>query len=355
MLEGMPIEIQELMKKGKKEGKITQDEIMVAIPHAEDDIDLLDEIYTRFLQLKIDIVDNLDKENLFDLEKAVKLDKSAISLSEISDDSIRMYLNEIGRVPLLTQDEEIELGKRVIAGDQEARKRLAAANLRLVVSIAKKYMGRGLGLLDLIQEGNVGLFRAVDKFDPDKGFKFSTYATWWIRQGVTRSIADQARTIRVPVHMIETINKFTHTYRRLTQELTREPLMEELATELDMDIRKVRQIMRISQDILSIDAPVGSEEDTSLGDFIEDDKNPSPDEQTNMKLLKENLYEMLDFLTQRERKIIIMRFGLDGGDIHTLEEVGKEFGVTRERIRQIESKTLEKLKEHPNADKIRFF
>lgn len=355
MLEWMPIEIQELMKKWKKEWKITQDEIMVAIPHAEDDIDLLDEIYTRFLQLKIDIVDNLDKENLFDLEKAVKLDKSAISLSEISDDSIRMYLNEIWRVPLLTQDEEIELWKRVIAWDQEARKRLAAANLRLVVSIAKKYMWRWLWLLDLIQEWNVWLFRAVDKFDPDKWFKFSTYATWWIRQWVTRSIADQARTIRVPVHMIETINKFTHTYRRLTQELTREPLMEELATELDMDIRKVRQIMRISQDILSIDAPVWSEEDTSLWDFIEDDKNPSPDEQTNMKLLKENLYEMLDFLTQRERKIIIMRFGLDGWDIHTLEEVWKEFWVTRERIRQIESKTLEKLKEHPNADKIRFF
>lgn len=355
MLEWMPIEIQELMKKWKKEWKITQDEIMVAIPHAEDDIDLLDEIYTRFLQLKIDIVDNLDKENLFDLEKAVKLDKSAISLSEISDDSIRMYLNEIWRVPLLTQDEEIELWKRVIAWDQEARKRLAAANLRLVVSIAKKYMWRWLWLLDLIQEWNVWLFRAVDKFDPDKWFKFSTYATWWIRQWVTRSIADQARTIRVPVHMIETINKFTHTYRRLTQELTREPLMEELATELDMDIRKVRQIMRISQDILSIDAPVWSEEDTSLWDFIEDDKNPSPDEQTNMKLLKENLYEMLDFLTQRERKIMIMRFGLDGWDIHTLEEVWKEFWVTRERIRQIESKTLEKLKEHPNADKIRFF
>lgn len=355
MLEWMPLEIQELMKKWKKEWKITQDEIMVAIPHAEDDIDLLDEIYTRFLQLKIDIVDNLDKDNLFDLEKAVKLDKSAISLSEISDDSIRMYLNEIWRVPLLTQDEEIELWKRVIAWDQEARKRLAAANLRLVVSIAKKYMWRWLWLLDLIQEWNVWLFRAVDKFDPDKWFKFSTYATWWIRQWVTRSIADQARTIRVPVHMIETINKFTHTYRRLTQELTREPLMEELATELDMDIRKVRQIMRISQDILSIDAPVWSEEDTSLWDFIEDDKNPSPDEQTNMKLLKENLYEMLDFLTQRERKIIIMRFWLDGWDIHTLEEVWKEFWVTRERIRQIESKTLEKLKEHPNADKIRFF
>lgn len=358
ILDGMPEEIQELMKKGKKEGKITQDEIMSALPHAEDDLDLLDEVYTRFLQLKIEIVDNLDKENLFEIDKKEPeedIEKVTISLSEISDDSIRMYLNEIGRVALLSAEEEIDLGRKIRKWEQEARKKLAAANLRLVVSIAKKYMGRWLGLLDLIQEWNVGLFRAVDKFDPDKGFKFSTYATWWIRQWVTRAIADQARTIRVPVHMIETINKFTHTYRRLTQELTREPLMEELATEMDMDIRKVRQIMRISQDILSLDTPVGSEEDTSLGDFIEDDKNLTPDKETNMTLLKENLYEMLDFLTPRERKIIIMRFGLDGWDIHTLEEVGKEFGVTRERIRQIEAKTLEKLKDHPNADRIKFF
>ncbi len=355
-LDGMPETIQELMKKGKKDGAVTQDEVMAAIPNAEEDLELLDEVYTRFLQLEIDIVDTLEKEHLFDSERKWKKDKKvSVSLSEISDDSIRMYLNEIGRVELLSSEEEITLGKKIRAGDQESRKKLAAANLRLVVSIAKKYMWRGLGLLDLIQEWNVGLFRAVDKFDPDKGFKFSTYATWWIRQGVTRAIADQARTIRVPVHMIETINKFTHTYRRLTQELTREPLMEELATELDMDIRKVRQIMRISQDILSLDAPVGSEEDTSLWDFIEDDKNPTPDNQTNMNLLKDNLYEMLDFLTPRERKIIIMRFGLNGGDVHTLEEVGKEFGVTRERIRQIEAKTLEKLKEHPNADKIKFF
>jgi len=358
ILEGMPEEIQELMRKGKKEWKITQDEIMAALPHAEDDLDLLDDIYTRFLQLKIEIVDNLDKENLFETDKKETnedWEKTTISLSEISDDSIRMYLNEIGRVNLLTAEEEIDLGRKIKKWDMNSRKKLAAANLRLVVSIAKKYMGRGLGLLDLIQEGNVGLFRAVDKFDPDKGFKFSTYATWWIRQWVTRAIADQARTIRVPVHMIETINKFTHTFRRLTQELTREPLMEELATELDMDIRKVRQIMRISQDILSLDAPVGSEEDTNLGDFIEDDKNLTPDKETNMTLLKENLYEMLDFLTPRERKIIIMRFGLDWGDVHTLEEVGKEFGVTRERIRQIEAKTLEKLRDHPNADRIKFF
>lgn len=358
ILDGMPEEIQELMRKWKKDGKITQDEIMAALPQAEDDLDLLDEIYVRFLQLKIEIVDTLDKDNLFDGEKKdteEDVEKVTVSLSEISDDSIRMYLNEIGRVNLLTAEEEIDLWRKIKKWDQEARKKLAAANLRLVVSIAKKYMWRGLGLLDLIQEGNVGLFRAVDKFDPDKGFKFSTYATWWIRQWVTRAIADQARTIRVPVHMIETINKFTHTYRRLTQELTREPLMEELATEMDMDIRKVRQIMRISQDILSLDAPVGSEEDTSLWDFIEDDKNLTPDKETNMTLLKENLYEMLDFLTPRERKIIIMRFGLDGWDVHTLEEVGKEFWVTRERIRQIEAKTLEKLKDHPNADRIKFF
>lgn len=355
MLEWMPEWIQELMKKGKKDWSVTQDEVMSAIPNAEEDLDLLDEVYTRFLQLEIDIVDTMEKEALFSKDDKKKKDKSSVSLSEISDDSIRMYLNEIGRVELLSSEEEIELGKQIRAWSMEARKKLAAANLRLVVSIAKKYMWRGLGLLDLIQEWNVWLFRAVDKFDPDKWFKFSTYATWWIRQWVTRAIADQARTIRVPVHMIETINKFTHTYRRLTQELTREPLMEELATELDMDIRKVRQIMRISQDILSLDSPVWSEEDTSLWDFIEDDKNPTPDSQTNMNLLKDNLYEMLDFLTPRERKIIIMRFGLDGWDVHTLEEVGKEFWVTRERIRQIEAKTLEKLREHPNADKIKFF
>ena len=355
ILEDMSDEVQELMKKWKIDGRITQDELMNAVPNAEDDVDLLDEIYSRFMTLGIDVVDSLDKTQLFKTEKKKPETQGAISLSEISDDSIRMYLNEIGRVALLTAEEEISLGKRIKAWDQEARKALAAANLRLVVSIAKKYMGRGLWLLDLIQEWNVWLFRAVDKFDATKGFKFSTYATWWIRQGVTRAIADQARTIRVPVHMIETINKFTHTYRRLTQELTREPLMEELATELDMDIKKVRQIMRISQDILSLDAPVGSEEDTSLWDFIEDDKTLAPDEQTNMNLLKENLNEMLDFLTPRERKIIKMRFGLEWGDVHTLEEVGKEFWVTRERIRQIEAKTLEKLKEHPNADKIKFF
>lgn len=351
-LDGLDERMQLLLKKGKSEWKITHDELMAAMPNAEDDLDKLDDIYTRLLKLNIEVVDTLDKDEIL---KWVDMKEWEINLSEISDDSIRMYLNEIGRYPLIDADEEVRLGRLIKRGDQEARRILAKANLRLVVSIAKKYMGRGLGLLDLIQEWNVGLFRAVDKFDPEKGFKFSTYATWWIRQWVTRAIADQARTIRVPVHMVETINRFTHTYRRLTQELAREPLMEELALELDMDIRKVRQIMRISQDILSLDSPVGGEEDTTLGDFVEDDKYLTPDKATNLTLLKENLYEMLDFLTPRERKIIIMRFGLDGGDVHTLEEVGKEFGVTRERVRQIEAKTLEKLRNHPAADKIRLF
>lgn len=354
-LEGLSEGLQLLIKKGKVEGKITYDELLAVMPNAEDDVDKLDEIYTRLMKLNIEIVDSLSKEELFKHGPTSEDKANDIDLSEISDDSIRMYLNEIGRFPLIDAEEEVRLGRLIKKWAQDARKKLAEANLRLVVSIAKKYMGRGLGLLDLIQEWNVGLFRAVDKFDPEKGFKFSTYATWWIRQGVTRAIADQARTIRVPVHMVETINRFTHTFRRLTQELAREPLMEELALELDMDIRKVRQIMRISQDILSLDSPVGGEEDTTLGDFVEDDKYLTPDKAANLTLLKENLYEMLDFLTPRERKIVIMRFGLDGWEVHTLEEVGKEFWVTRERVRQIEAKTLEKLKSHPSADKIRFF
>lgn len=350
-LDGLSDDLQLLIKKGKAEGKLVYDEVISALPPG-DDIEMMDEVFSRLAKLKIELVDSLDQEDVF---KDAGKKKDEIDLSEISDDSIRMYLNEIGRFSLIDAEEEVRLGHLIQEWDQEARKRLAEANLRLVVSIAKKYMGRGLGLLDLVQEGNVGLFRAVDKFDPDRGFKFSTYATWWIRQWVTRAIADQARTIRVPVHMVETINKFNHTYRRLTQELAREPLMEELALELDMDVRKVRQIMRISQDILSLDSPVGGEEDTTLGDFVEDDKYLTPEKATNLAILKENLYEMLDFLTPREKKIVVMRFGLDGGDMHTLEEVGREFGVTRERVRQIEAKTLEKLRTHPSADRIRFF
>ncbi len=350
-LEGMTDEVQLLFKKWKAEWKLVYDEVISALPIG-DDIELMDEVFARLAKLSIELVDSLDHDEIF---RDAGKKKDEVDLSEISDDSIRMYLNEIGRFPLIDAEEEVRLWRLIQKWDQEARKRLAEANLRLVVSIAKKYMGRGLGLLDLVQEWNVGLFRAVDKFDPDRGFKFSTYATWWIRQGVTRAIADQARTIRVPVHMVETINKFNHTYRRLTQELAREPLMEELALELEMDVRKVRQIMRISQDILSLDSPVGGEEDTTLGDFVEDDKYLTPEKATNLSILKENLYEMLDFLTPREKKIIVMRFGLDGGEMHTLEEVGREFGVTRERVRQIEAKTLEKLRTHPSADRIRFF
>lgn len=350
-LEGLSENMQLLFKKGKVEGKLAYDEVMMALPDG-DDIEFMDEVFSRLAKLHIELVDSLDHRDIF--QDAGKK-KEEIDLAEISDDSVRMYLNEIGRFPLISAEEEVRLGHLIQKGDQDARQRLAEANLRLVVSIAKKYMSRGLGLLDLVQEGNVGLFRAVDKFDPDRGFKFSTYATWWIRQGVTRAIADQARTIRVPVHMIETINKFNHTFRRLTQELAREPLMEELALELNMDVRKVRQIMRISQDILSLDSPVGSEEDTTIGDFVEDDKYLTPEKATNLSILKENLYDMLSFLSPREKKIVVMRFGLDGGEMHTLEQVGKEFGVTRERVRQIEAKTLEKLRTHPSADKIRLF
>jgi RNA polymerase primary sigma factor len=288
-------------------------------------------------------------------KKEASKGRKVVDLSEIANDSIRMYLCEIGKVDLLTAKEEGDLARRIGKGDQSAKAQLAEANLRLVVSIAKKYIGRGLSFLDLIQEGNIGLFRAVEKFDPNRGFKFSTYATWWIRQAITRAIADQARTIRIPVHMVETINKLTHTQRRLVQELGREPLVEELAAEMDMEERKVRHILKISQDIVSLEAPVGAEEDSKLGDFIEDDDALSPADQTNRQLIKESIHEMLQYLSPRERKIIEMRFGLKDGIGHTLEEVGNEFGVTRERIRQIEAKVLHKLREHPKSVKIRSY
>ncbi|MFA7278077.1 MAG: RNA polymerase sigma factor RpoD [Candidatus Gracilibacteria bacterium] len=362
-------EVQEVVKKGRQQGFVTQQELMKAIPKAEEDLMLLDEIYSLFLDLGIEVMDPKESDSLIwkkdDEEKVVeqalksveaatkKAKAQQTDMKEIAGDSIRLYLCEIGKVQLLTAKEEIDLAKRIRKGDQTAKTRLAEANLRLVVSIAKKYIGRGLSFLDLIQEGNIGLFRAVEKFDPDRGFKFSTYATWWIRQAITRAIADQARTIRIPVHMVETINKLTHAQRRLVQELGREPLVEELAAEMDMDVKKVRHILKISQDIVSLEAPVGTEEDSKLGDFIEDDDALSPAEATNRQLLKENIREMLQYLTPRERKIIEMRFGLIDGVGHTLEEVGKEFNVTRERIRQIEAKVLQKLKEHPTSVRIR--
>ena len=276
-------------------------------------------------------------------------------LDDVSDDSVRLYLREIGKIPLLNAEEELELAHRVIAGDKKAKDKMAEANMRLVVSIAKRYSGRGLDFLDLIQEGNTGLLRAVEKFDPDKGFKFSTYATWWIRQAITRAIADQARTIRIPVHMVETINKLLRTQRRMTQELNREPTIEELAKELDMEPEKVEYVIKIKQDISSLDAGVGrdgDEEDSVLGDFIEDEDTVSPEDSATNQLLKEQVNDVLSSLSDREQKVVRMRFGLDNGKSHTLEEVGQEFAVTRERIRQIEAKALAKLRKHKDARKL---
>ena len=275
---------------------------------------------------------------------------------DITDDSVRMYLREIGKIPLLSLEKETELAEKAMQGDQRAKDKMAEANMRLVVSIAKRYSGRGLELLDLIQEGNTGLLRAVDKFDPSKGFKFSTYATWWIRQAITRAIADQARTIRIPVHMVETINKLMRTSRRLTQELNREPTNQELAKEMDMDVEKIEYIQKIKQDITSLDAGIGRDgeegEESTLGDFIEDEDTASPEESATVQLLKEQVRKILSTLSDRERKILEMRFGLNGTKSHTLEEVGLEFAVTRERIRQIEAKALMKLKKHKDSKKL---
>ncbi|HSX28570.1 MAG TPA: RNA polymerase sigma factor RpoD [Candidatus Saccharimonadales bacterium] len=275
------------------------------------------------------------------------------NFDEVSDDSVRLYLREIGKIPLLTPDQELALAQRVKAGEKEAKDQMAEANMRLVVSIAKRYSGRGLDFLDLIQEGNTGLLRAVEKFDPDKGFKFSTYATWWIRQAITRAIADQARTIRIPVHMVETINKLLRTQRRMTQELNREPTIEELAKEMEMEPEKVEYVMKIKQDITSLDASVRDDDDDSvLGDFVVDEEAENPEEAATSQLLKEQVKKILGTLTEREQKILKMRFGLDDGKSHTLEEVGQEFNVTRERIRQIEAKALSKLRKHKDVKKL---
>lgn len=291
-----------------------------------------------------------------ELEETEVWQGDADYFDEVSDDSVRLYLREIGKIPLLSAEEELALAQKVVAGDKRAKDKMAEANMRLVVSIAKRYSGRGLDFLDLIQEGNTGLLRAVEKFDPDKGFKFSTYATWWIRQAITRAIADQARTIRIPVHMVETINKLLRTQRRMTQELNREPTIEELAKELEMEPEKVEYVIKIKQDIHSLDAGVGRDGDDDsesvLGDFIEDEDATSPEESAAGQLLKEQVAGVLSALTEREQKIIKMRFGLDDGKNHTLEEVGQEFSVTRERIRQIEAKALAKLRKHKDAKKL---
>lgn len=347
--------ISKLLDKGKKTGVLTYNEIMESLQSVDMSPDEIDELYDTFTKRGIDIIDNGndigpdDDSNLKDDEDDIVIDLSIPEGINI-DDPVRMYLKEIGRVPLLSADEEIKLAKRMEDGDLEAQKRLAEANLRLVVSIAKRYVGRGMLFLDLIQEGNLGLIKAVEKFDYNKGYKFSTYATWWIRQAITRAIADQARTIRIPVHMVETINKLIRVSRQLLQSLGREPSPEEIAKEMDVSVDRVREIMKIAQEPVSLETPIGEEEDSHLGDFIEDHDAPAPAEAASFVLLKEQLEDVLDTLTEREEKVLRLRFGLDDGRARTLEEVGQNFGVTRERIRQIEAKALRKLR-HPSRSK----
>lgn len=344
-----PLKIKELLTQGRQRGFITEAEILHTLPEIELDIDRLEQLYDDLKDANIKVVDEGE------LLSAQSQDVVERELAEVSvyptvgSDSVQMYLREIGKISLLTPEEEVKLAKRIEKQDEQAKQRLAESNLRLVVSIAKKYVGRSpnLTLLDLIQEGNIGLFKAVEKFDYRKGYKFSTYATWWIRQAITRALADQARTIRIPVHMVEVINRFTQVNRRLVQDLGREPLPEEIAAEMNMEVEKVRQIMKVSQDTVSLEAPIGEgDEDSTLGEFIEDAESISPHQQAARKLLQEHIGNILVTLNPREQKILRLRFGLEDGVTHTLEEVGKEFGVTRERIRQIEAKALEKIRDH---------
>ena len=341
-----------LLSKGKKQGYIDYKEIIKQIPEVEENMDVLDQLHADLLDNNVEIINQKGSPWESDEEEVEEEDDKY--LDDIADDSVRLYLREIGKIPLLTPQEEITLAIRVRRGDKRAKDKMAEANMRLVVSIAKRYVGRGLDLLDLVQEGNTGLLRAVEKFDPYKGFKFSTYATWWIRQAITRAIADQARVIRIPVHMVETINKLLRTQRRMTQELGREPTNEELGKEMEMEIEKIDHIMKIKQDISSLDAPVREDEDEStLVQFIEDEESKTPEESATAQLLKEHVNQMLSDLTPREQRILKMRFGLPDGRTHTLEEVGQEFGVTRERIRQIEAKALAKLRRSRESKALR--
>lgn len=350
-------EVKELLERGRQQGSLTYDEIMDVLAEVELTEDQIEELYEQLNENGIDLIGEApsgtgkpsdgkkdDKDDADDDE--VVAVPEGISI----DDPVRMYLKEIGRVDLLNAEQEVELAKRIEAGDDEARRDLAEANLRLVVSIAKRYVGRGMLFLDLIQEGNMGLLKAVEKFDYRKGFKFSTYATWWIRQAITRAIADQARTIRIPVHMVETINKLIRVQRQLLQELGRDPTPEEIARQMGIDGDRVREILKIAQEPVSLETPIGEEEDSHLGDFIEDEDALAPAEVASFTLLREQLEDVLDTLTPREKKVLRLRFGLDDGRARTLEEVGREFGVTRERIRQIEAKALRKLR-HPNRSK----
>ena len=348
---------QELVDTAKKKGHIDQREILSKITDSPENVEILDSLYTELADSNIEVTSEPNTEEFSDewaLEEGEEIVVNDTSyLDDIADDSVRLYLREIGKIPLLSAEEELALAQRVVAGDKTAKDKMAEANMRLVVSIAKRYVGRGLDLLDLIQEGNTGLLRAVEKFDPDKGFKFSTYATWWIRQAITRAIADQARTIRIPVHMVETINKLLRTQRRLTQDLNREPTSEEIAAAMDIEVDKVEHIMKIKQDISSLDASIKDDEEESvLADFIEDEETISPEESATGQLMKEQIKDLLSALTEREQKILKLRFGLEDGKYHTLEEVGQEFSVTRERIRQIEAKALAKLRKHKDARKL---
>ena len=346
--------VNNILKKAKEKGKITYGDLASEL----DDVnpDQIDKVFDAFEELGVDLLqDDMDEEpDIEDLKEVedLKLDEiTDTSYEGINvDDPVRMYLREIGRIPLLTYDEELDLAKKVLQGDEEAKQKLAESNLRLVVSIAKKYVGRGMLFLDLIQEGNMGLIKAVEKFDYTKGFKFSTYATWWIRQAITRAIADQARTIRIPVHMVETINKLIRTSRHLLQQLGREPTPEEIATEMEIPVEKVIEIQKIAQDPVSLETPIGEEDDSHLGDFIQDDDSPAPQDSAAYTMLREQLEEVMNTLTPREAKVLKLRFGLEDGKSRTLEEVGREFQVTRERIRQIEAKALRKLR-HPSRSK----
>jgi len=353
-----PTNVNDLLKEGKENGFVVQNDILHLFPRAEDNLEKLDDLYQNLINLGIDVFETLSaEEEKKELEAVSRLEKELDSLAKAkgkaTTDPVRMYLKEIGRVPLLKFEQEISLAQRYEKRDQRAKKKLIESNLRLVVSIAKKYIGRGLSFLDLIQEGNQGLIRAVEKYDWRRGFKFSTYATWWIRQAITRAIADQARTIRIPVHMVETINRYYKTSRKLMQRLGREPSPEEVAEIMEIDEEKVRHIIKISQHPTSLEAPIGDEKDSHLGDFIQDVLTPTPYDTASRRLLKEHLDEVLSTLSDREKRVLILRFGLKDGRSKTLEEVGKEFSVTRERIRQIEAKALRKLRHPSRAKKLK--
>ena len=348
---------QKLLALGKKQGYVTYEQLADELKGLDIDSDTLDDLYNTLMEAEIDIVseDGSDDASGEEITEEVQVENLTLSKDVKINDPVRMYLKEIGRINLLTSDEEFEYAKRAEEGDEEAKRMLAESNLRLVVSIAKRYVGRGMLFLDLIQEGNIGLMKSVDKFDPTKGYKFSTYATWWIRQAITRAIADQARTIRVPVHMVETINKLARVQRQLTQDLNREPTDEEIAKKLGISIEKVREVYKISQDPVSLETPIGEEDDSHLGDFIKDERTMGPEEYATIEMLKEELQGVLGTLTEREEKVLRLRFGLDDGQCRTLEEVGQIFGVTRERIRQIEAKALRKLRHPSRSRKLKDF